>query len=333
MLYNKWIEKLGIFGKQRIMVAGSFGVGTTGVAASYSQAVAAGGSITIAATATGTAGNSLDYESVADGTATPSLSIAIGTDTLTVTHATAGTSKNGLKVYLVPGGTAGAEVATEDASGNLMVSYQASTSTTTQISAAIDGHANWVSSVTGTEVTTGLKTGTLSGGTDPTWAEVATTPTKLVLHYTDAVTTKAAAKVALDAVGTAVGYTVTVVGTTTLTLASGDATGGKVDLSGGVTAVAAGAVRGKGFSVATKATGYHTITFDSVYPHLIDFKACLQLATAADQFVIPCTYTKASKTIDIALWDKSATNVADITAGANNRINFLAIFSNSPTFD
>ena len=94
----------------------------------------------------------------------------------------------------------------------------------------------------------------------------------------------------------------------------------------GVSAVAAGSNEGVGFSVARTSTGLFTITFDRIYPELVGAMATLQLHTAADKFVQVGDYVKASKTIQIRVWDVSDTAVADVAVSAYNRINFCFTF-------
>jgi len=312
----------------RVLIPGQFGFCTVAEYASYTLAVASGTNITITADSSGTGGNDLDFQATADGNAKASCTITFGTDTLAISHNDAGTAKNGLVVTLVPGGTAGSEVATEDASGNLLVSYQASTSTTTQVAAAINGHANWVCPTTGTQTATGVLSGTTSGGTAATWAEESGTPTKLHLHFTDASTDVDAAVAALNGASSVM----TASGSGSHTLASGDAVA-KQDLSGGVDAVAFDddSVEGEGFSVARSGAagvGEYTVTLDRHYDKLFCADATLQLSSAADQYVLAGTYDSSAKTIKFTVWDKSAGAAGDPTQGANKRIHFLLICEN-----
>lgn len=94
----------------------------------------------------------------------------------------------------------------------------------------------------------------------------------------------------------------------------------------GSSAIDATQNRGYGWTVARTSTGLFTITFDSVYPALRAFTANLQLASADDKFCQVGTYTAASKTLEIRVYDISGTAVADVAADANNRINFCAVF-------
>ena len=97
----------------------------------------------------------------------------------------------------------------------------------------------------------------------------------------------------------------------------------------GSSAVDATSRLGKGWSVARTSAGLFTITFANVWAEMVSFTCSLQLATAADQFLIPGVYTAASKTITITVWDISGAAATDVSANANNRIHFCAWFRNS----
>jgi hypothetical protein len=242
---------------------------------------------------------------------------------MVVTHATAGTTKNGLTVTLLPGlATKGSEVAVEDGSGNLLVAC-ASTSTTTEIATAIDGATNYACATTGTKTLgTAVKVGTLAGGTAATWAEM-TTATNVTLHFTNASTTVTAAVAAINAVS---GVTVTAYGTSTNTLASADADT--------ITSLANGAtgnsIKGLGFTVTKvdSSVGLYRVTFDDPAPYLVDVEAILQLASVANQHTQVGAYNSTNKTIDIQLQAINAT-AAQPAVGANNRVNFIATFANT----
>lgn len=88
-------------------------------------------------------------------------------------------------------------------------------------------------------------------------------------------------------------------------------------------------VEGVGFSVAYTSTGLFTVTFADRYPGLIAAVATLQLATAGDQKVEIGSYSEANKTLQIRVWDIGDAAVADVSADANNRINFICFFRNS----
>lgn len=97
----------------------------------------------------------------------------------------------------------------------------------------------------------------------------------------------------------------------------------------GSSAVSSSSVKGKGFSVARTAAGVFTITFQEKFNDMLVANATLQLATAADQFAQVGTYTAASKTLVINVWDVSGAALADVAADSNNRINFSATFKNT----
>lgn len=95
----------------------------------------------------------------------------------------------------------------------------------------------------------------------------------------------------------------------------------------GASAVDSASVRGKGFTVVRTSAGVFTITFADQYAKLISATATLQLATADDKYVLVGTYTAASKTLVLNVWDVSGAALTDVAADANNRINFSALFS------
>lgn len=89
-------------------------------------------------------------------------------------------------------------------------------------------------------------------------------------------------------------------------------------------------VKGRGFSVARTSAGVFTITLEDKYIELLDAQATLQLASAADQFLqFGAIDVVSAKTIVINVWDASDGAVADISANANNRINFCLKLRNS----
>lgn len=94
-------------------------------------------------------------------------------------------------------------------------------------------------------------------------------------------------------------------------------------------AIVATSNKGKGWTVARTSAGLFTITFDAKYVDLIYFDAGLQLAVGDDKYCQPGTYTAASKTMTVRVWDISGAAETDVAANANNRINFLAVFDNS----
>jgi hypothetical protein len=104
----------------------------------------------------------------------------------------------------------------------------------------------------------------------------------------------------------------------------------------GSSAVAATSNRGTGFTVARTGTGQFTVTFTAEhYYQLVSATATLQLASAADTFLVVGTYTAptatANGTLVITAMDNSAGTIsaADVSANANNRINFVCFFKDS----
>lgn len=73
---------------------------------------------------------------------------------LTVVANATGVAANGVTVTLTPGGTAGSEAVTHDASGNFQCQIQSGTSTRTQVAAALNGDATFTATYTAS-VTTG----------------------------------------------------------------------------------------------------------------------------------------------------------------------------------
>lgn len=89
-------------------------------------------------------------------------------------------------------------------------------------------------------------------------------------------------------------------------------------------------VRGSGFTVARTDVGIFTVTLTDAYVSCLSATATLQLATAADQYANVGDIDVASaKTVVIETWDVSDAALADITANANNRVNFVLVLKNS----
>lgn len=97
----------------------------------------------------------------------------------------------------------------------------------------------------------------------------------------------------------------------------------------GSSAVASSSVRGYGFSVARTNAGIFTITFQDSFNAILSVDASLQLASADDKYVIVGEQDLSAKTIILYVWDVSGGAVADVSANANNRINFVVYFKNS----
>lgn len=85
----------------------------------------------------------------------------------------------------------------------------------------------------------------------------------------------------------------------------------------------------RGWSVAWTSTGLFTLTFDSIYADLSSFTATLQLASADDKYVQAGSWSQTASTMTVRVWDASGAGVADVSADANNRINFIAVFRNT----
>lgn len=98
----------------------------------------------------------------------------------------------------------------------------------------------------------------------------------------------------------------------------------------GSSAVSSSSNKGTGWSVVRTSTGLFTITLADSYPSLLSATATLQLATGDDKYVqIGSTDVVTAKTIEIRVWDASGAAVADVSANANNRINFCLVLKNS----
>lgn len=86
--------------------------------------------------------------------------------------------------------------------------------------------------------------------------------------------------------------------------------------------------KGRGFTVAHSATGKFTITFTKQYQHMLSAVATVQHNTdntdLTAQFGV---YTAASRTL--VLKTKAAGTNTDITADADNRVNFSVAFQNT----
>lgn len=98
----------------------------------------------------------------------------------------------------------------------------------------------------------------------------------------------------------------------------------------GSSAVASASNKGDGgWTVAWTSTGLFTITFDDTYADLVCFQSTLQLATKSDKYTQEGTWTSSARTMTLRVWDASDADVADVSANANNRINFMAVFRNT----
>lgn len=97
----------------------------------------------------------------------------------------------------------------------------------------------------------------------------------------------------------------------------------------GSSAIDATSNLGSGWSVAYTSTGLYTITFSNKWNNLVSFTATIMLASGDDKHPQVGAYSAANRTITIRSWDASAAAVTDIAANADNRIHFLAVFSNT----
>lgn len=98
----------------------------------------------------------------------------------------------------------------------------------------------------------------------------------------------------------------------------------------GSSAVSAASNKGKGWSVARTSAGLFTLTLQDAYVALLGAHAQLQLTTADDKYCqIGVVDVVSAKTVQIRVWDVSGAAVADVSAAAGNRINFILWLSNS----
>lgn len=283
----------------------------------------------------GTAGNALDFQATNDGTAKASLDMATETTQIDTVLAPAvgGVAGNALRVFVVAGAAAGAGKVYEDtAAGITIFALQHAVSTVTDFETLVGAATDWdvASGGTGANVfdqaTDLVDSAVGSGGTPATYAVESGTPSKTHLHFTNAVTTAALAVAAINAVTTGSQVVTAAIlggGAGAHAVATGDVVA-KQDLANGA---ASTDINGQGYSETKTGTGERTITFDDSYVDMIDCEATLQLGTPADQFANVGTYTASANTLVINIWDKSDGALADPAIGANNRINFLATFS------
>ena len=93
------------------------------------------------------------------------------------------------------------------------------------------------------------------------------------------------------------------------------------------------AASGKGYSVAWSSTGSYTVTLEDSFPSCVCAIAKLQLASADDKFCqLGAIDVKTNKTVVINVWDKDDAVVADVSADANNRVNFVLYLKNSEQY-
>ena len=87
------------------------------------------------------------------------------------------------------------------------------------------------------------------------------------------------------------------------------------------------AARGDGLSVARTGVGTLTVTFDKVWPELESATATVQLNASADTYAQVGAVDLSAKTAIIRTL--TAGSDADISANANNRVNFRFCFKNT----
>ena len=87
-------------------------------------------------------------------------------------------------------------------------------------------------------------------------------------------------------------------------------------------------VRGRGFTVARTGVGSFTVTFSDSYPELVAVTAQLQrnLPNGSDVYV--GAYDASARTLVLQVLD-NVNSAADVSAHANNRVNFAVFFRNS----
>jgi hypothetical protein len=87
--------------------------------------------------------------------------------------------------------------------------------------------------------------------------------------------------------------------------------------------------QGIGWSVVRTSQGLYTVTLQDAYVALVCVKASLQLASAAARYIqIGSCDVISAKTIEIRVIDASGA-VQDVSANANNRVNFELTLANS----
>ena len=289
----------------RVVVGGKITKGITAVVASATWPVTAAGKDLIFKrdAITGMMADELGTKHVAataDGTAKATCPLTVGAAAITPTYVNGGVSGNGHRIYLVPGGTAGAEVMTIGGT-DFFVSYQASVSTATQIAAAIEAHANWTcADPVSAEVTTGVLSALSSGGTAAEYVVWATSAPHLTLHFTDGATTTAQMVTAaadtgasgyankfctLSLDGTGVSTNVLTNATEAFSNCHFNAIPGTTAVVG-VTAVAATVVLGTGFTVSNVSAGIVRVTLTDRYQSMIAALCSISAASAADSIAM-----------------------------------------------
>lgn len=324
-------QPLGIYGKYRILCAGSFQGGIANVTATDTFAIASGTDITLTADVVGTAGNALDWQANDDGR-TIDMAAATGDSNF---DSVVRFDEDGWVMNLV-GGSGGGEGINllEDTTNKILtIMFETTVSDFDDFETAI-GTTTHASILTGTtHGATTLVTATHNlnqeAASAVTSVEEGGSPSKTTFHFTDGVTTVTAM---VSAINTGSGYTagtktMTASGSGTHFIANADAVA-KQDMSGGVDAVAISNIRGRGFTPSQTGIGAYTITFDDSYPTFICVGATLQFATADDKIVLAGVYDSAAKTVKLQVWDVGDAAAKDVDETAD-RINFIVFNANS----
>jgi hypothetical protein len=98
----------------------------------------------------------------------------------------------------------------------------------------------------------------------------------------------------------------------------------------GSSAVAASSRKGRGFSVARSSAGLFVITLAKKYNDLLAGTATLQLASSDDKFAAQLgAVDMSARTVEIRVRDLSDAALADVSANAGNRVNFVLYLSNT----
>lgn len=313
-----------IAGPSALVRAGSFGMGVTGVLASYTLAIAAGANVVVTSDAAGVAGNALDFQATEDGR-----TINMVTETGDATFDTiVRFNDDNWDLRLVSGSGLGEGINVyEDAANKILtLMYEDGVSDfddfETAITASTAGsvHTGTTSGATTLQAASGHLVYASDCGV-ATWVEESGTPSKTHLHFTDAVTTGTAAKNAINAAYAVGTKTMTATGGDANTMANADQVA-KQDLANGVDAVAIGDIKGWDYTPTKTGTGEYTLTFEQLAQEDYSIEACMQLAASDDVVAQPSTYDPTAKTVIIRTVDIGGAAAKDIAVAAGNRINW-----------
>jgi hypothetical protein len=317
----------------RMMITGSFGFGTYGVAAS----LAAQGNWNPVETLV-TSGALTGYTFALTAGGGPACAYTFAASHYNSTLQTID-GATGWTFYLLPGSATGAGVTyTEDATLKVGVAiYEAGVSTGPLVDAAITAKSSHLFVATAGAATAAI------AATEGTSHALSSSPTTCAtytagsmaaaIYFTNSSTTitqaiaAAAANPAFTAVMTLSG------GTGATVLATGDAFAATA-LSGGVTTVAPSSIRGNGFTPTQTAPGVYKITINAPCENIHFPQVTIQLASADDKFLQaggltqPATGSVAGY-FYVSVWDISGAGPVDVGVDANNRINFSCLVSRS----